>query len=1395
MWSRYNLKYSISFILFLYCFISIKAQTDFENLKFVPIKDGIPKKAISTVLQDDQGFIWIGTRGSGLYRYDGTNYVSYKQKWNDSTSINSNQIFTLYLDREKRLWVGTDTGLNLFDRSQKTFKRFEELPNTDNDYFNVTALIEDSNGDLIVGTYANQLLKINIKDYSISKINNSSELTNVDFSLNSLELGLNGKFFAGTSFGLMVYNPQSNMLSPYKNKDISSKNLHKIRSNVESLYRDSENNLWIGTWNSGLLKISLETDIENVESFPITNEKIFCITEVENNILLGTENDGLFVLNNQGEIKHHYIENASNKDSIKSNSIWSVFSDKEGRIWLGYYNQGVDVYDSLYNKFGSIEEVINETNSLQSFQITDLIKDDKGRLWVSAFNGVDIYDPITDNFENINGKSKIYTGLKSNIGVESLFLDSNNNIWIGTWDNGIYFLKKDSKKFIHFNKTSTKGALKTNSIRGFAEDSRGRIWMASFLKGLHYYDPKNNSFYYCDTDPFISSGLIKSDVKTIIVDSEDKIWAGTIGGLFRIEDLGDSNFHVENLRSKLEIAQKNHPSLHNILSLYEAKDATIWIGTDGAGLFRYDRNEDEFYNQNLVQDIEETSINGIIEDNQNNIWISGSLGITKFSMLDNTVTNFTVDDGLLSHYFHNGAIAKGQSGTLYFGNQLGINYINPKKYETNKIEPTLYFTDFKLFNKSVIPNKKGSVLKKSISETDTIELTYNQTVFSINYIGVNYTRAEKNEYAYFLEGFDKQWNFVGNSKSVTYTSLNPGEYTFKVKASNNDGVWTQNPLMLYIRVTPPWWKSNLAYASYIFFTILCGIGIYLFSKKRFKEKQNILFERNKRIQEEELHTTRLQFFTNISHEFRTPLTLIINPIKDLIKNENLELSKRVNDKLQIIHKNSDRLSRLIDELMDFRKLQSNKIQVKFEEIEIVNTLKEIKGFFEEEGQKRKISLQFYTPLNELWAWVDSKMFEKIIFNILSNAFKITPDGGEIQIALEEKINKNEDVNTTLNLFEVSIKDSGPGIDKKEYKQIFKRFYQVSTLNKDFYGSTGIGLEMVKNYMKFHNGKIEVESEIGKGAKFLMTFPIVNKNLSKTDEMTSTKNENTLLELEKSSDVESSETNQIIEKDAVSAKKEFTILIVEDNVELQEYIKEELEELYIVFVASNGKIGCDLALEKQPDLIITDIVMPFMDGLELCNKIKNTLATSHIPIIMLTSRVMVEDRIKGINSGADGYIGKPFTMDLLKAMANQMIVNRKTIFDKFSKGDEKKLEITTTTLDDKFLKRASYFIQENIQDPNLNVENLANQLRLSRSQLYRKIKVLTGLSANEYLRKIRLEKAKELLQSSNNYNVSEVTYKVGFSSPSYFTKCFKKEFGYLPTKEEINISDSQKGQSH
>ncbi|WP_299762288.1 two-component regulator propeller domain-containing protein [uncultured Dokdonia sp.] len=1395
MWYRCNLKYSISFILLLYCVLSIRAQTDFKNLKFVPIKEGIPKKAISAILQDDQGFIWIGTRGSGLYRYDGTNYVSYKQTWDDSTSINSNQILALYLDSKKRLWVGTDTGLNLFDRSQKTFRRFEQLPSTNNDYFTVTALIEDTNGDLIVGTYANQLLKINTENYSISTIKNSPELENVYFFFNSFELGLNGELFAGTSLGLMKYDSQSNMLSSYKNSEASSENLKKIKSNIESLHRDSDNNLWIGTWNSGLLKISLESENENIESFPITTEKIFCFTEVEGKILLGTENDGLLVINNQGEIIHHYTENNIYKDSIKSESIWSIFLDKEGRIWLGYYNQGVDVYDSLYNKFGSIEGIVNEMNSLESPQITGLTRDGQGRLWISSFNGVDIYDPVTDNFENINGGDKIYSGFESNIGVESMFLDSNNDFWIGTWNNGIYFLKQGTKEFIHFNKTTTNGDLKTNSIRGFAEDSKGRIWMASFLKGLHYYDPKSNSFNYCDSESFTTSGLINSDVKSIIVDSEDELWVGTPSGLFRVKDLGNSKFYVENMRSKMEMAQKSHPSLHNILSLYEAHDSTIWIGTDGAGLFRYERSNDKFYNQNAFQDIEETSVNGIIEDDQNNLWISGSLGITKFSMLDNSVTNFTVDDGLLSHYFHNGALAKGQSGTLYFGNQLGVNYIEPESYKTNKIEPTLHFTDFKLFNESVMPNDKGGILKKSISETDTIELTHNQNVFSIDYIGVNYTRAEKNEYAYFLEGFDTQWNFVGNSKSVTYTSLRPGEYTFKVKASNNDGIWTQNPLKLHILVIPPWWKSTIAYTCYVLFAMLFSIGVYLFSKKRFREKQIVLFERNKRIQEEELHAAKLQFFTNISHEFRTPLTLIINPIKDLIKAKNLELPSKVNNKLQIIHKNSDRLSRLINELMDFRKLQSNKVQVKLKEIEIVKTLKEIKAFFEEEGNKRSIDLTFNTSLNELWAWVDSSMFEKIIFNILSNAFKVTPDGGEIKIALEEKKNKDEgDDDNHLDFFEVSVKDSGPGIDQKEYKQIFKRFYQVSTLNKDYYGSTGIGLEMVKNYMIFHKGKIEVESEIGKGAKFIMTFPIANQNSFETTMIDSEKDKNIVSELEKFTEISPDKTNQLIKKDISSIKKEYTVLIVEDNIELQEYIKEELGVLYTTLVASNGKIGYDIALEKQPDLIITDVVMPFMDGLELCSKIKNNLATSHIPLIMLTSKIMVEDRIKGVDSGADGYLGKPFTMDLLKAMINQMIISRRVIFDKLNKGDTIKSKINHTSLDDKFLKRVLYLIQENIQDPNLNVENLASQLRLSRSQLYRKIKVLTDLSANEFLRKIRLEKAKELLQSSNNYNVSEVTYKVGFSSPSYFTKCFKKEFGYLPTKEEIQISDSKNDQS-
>lgn len=1370
-----------------------KAQFAVDQLKFLPISEDGSKKPITSIVKDDRGFIWIGTRGSGLYRYDGVHFESFKQVWGDSTSINSNQIATVYLDRNKNLWVGTDAGLNLFDREQETFIAIKPDFLAKGEFYTVSSIAEDHEGNLIVGSYAKGIFKVNTTNYSTIPVALSKPLQTARFYTNAVEVGLYGDFYAGTSIGLLKYDHKAKHLTLVAKEGLHTENKSSLTRSIESLHKDNDHNLWIGTWKEGLLKMDLNSNSGAYKTFPITKEKVFCISSRKNTIFLGTENDGLLVVNSQGDLIKHYLEDTTTKESIKSNSIWSIYLDNEERVWLGYYNQGVDLYNPLQSKFGTIDAFSRQSNANQSIPITDIIRDKDGLLRISTFNEVFIYNPATKAFRDFNSNLPVKNPFGTDIGIESLFVDSNNNFWVGTWANGVYFLKNGSQNFVNYNQQTTQGALKTNTIRGFAEDSKGRVWLASFLSGLHYYDPSTQTFHHYENKSFTTSGLSNSDVKTLIIDSYDHIWVGSTNGLFKVKEVSPQNFYAQNMKPKMERVQENHPSLHNILSLYEGTDGTIWIGTEGVGLLRYDRKGDMFYNQNELQEIREMTVNGIIEDHENNLWICGDLGVTKINLASNEVTTFSTYDGLLSPYARNGVVAQSNAGDLYFGNQLGVNYINPTDYQTNKIEPILYLTDFKLFNTSVRPQSTDSVLKKSIAETDTIHLQYDQNFFTLDFIGINYTRGEKNEYAYMLDGFDEKWNYVGSNNSATYTGLDAGNYTFKVKAANNDGVWTQEPLQLFISVSPPWWKSTLAYLLYILFALVSFSLLFLLLQKRFKEKQAVILERNQRAQEDALQQLKLKFFTNISHEFRTPLTLIINPIKDLVEKEKKKLPKRVNEKLKIIHKNSYRLSLLINELMDFRKLQSNKLQIIPKEIEVISTLKNIKQFFKEEKKKRAIELTLETELEALKVQIDPGMFEKIIFNILSNAFKVTPDGGSIMI----KLHKNDEnlPNVTFKhsgSFVVSIKDSGSGIDQREYNKIFNRFYQVSTNNKEYYGSTGIGLEMVKDYITLHQGSIKVESEIGKGATFIMTFPIIEAPSYGAIMEKPTASGGTKRRHHYPKDFKN---DQRIEIDMDSPiDKSYSVLIVEDNIELQEYVKLELMDLYETQVASNGKEAYDIALKQQPDIIITDVVMPIMDGIKLCKKIKSTIATSHIPVIILSAKAMVEDRIKGVDSGADGYLSKPFDMDLLKAMIQQKILSRKGLLEKYTKSSATpppNEEITPTTLDDVFLKRVLYLINEHIDDQNLNVENLAEQLRLSRSQLYRKIKVLTGSSASEFLRKVRLEKAKELLQSEYNYNISEVTYKVGFSSPSYFTKCFKKEFGYLPTEEDIQPKNLEK----
>lgn len=1375
-----NLKY----IFVCYCiFINyVFPQGKFDNYQFRNIQETRSKRAISSIVQDNNGFFWIGTIGSGLFRYDGVNYVGYRYDQKKKGSLNSDVIFTTFVDSYNNLWVGTDEGLCLYNRDLDNFTKItieDRIKNGFHEPVTIKTIAQDNSGNLILGTYGFGLFKLNIKSLKAKPVR-SKLFQKPNFLIKCFAKNRQGTIYLGTSYGLLEMEPNGNITQVYTDKFKTK----AVSDDIESMVIDKFGYIWLGTFSNGLTKIKPETDNYEYENYAVTKNKILSVIQSRHDyVICGTENDGLLIIDFKGRIVKKYLHNKYDDFSLKSNSVWSLYEDKEKRLWLGYYNKGLGIFDKPNSKFTAIESLVNNDNSLQTSYVTSVVKDKEDRLLISnEGGGLDIYNLRDKNFIHVNDKNQgYYSGLDAHY-IQTIFIDSKHNIWIGSWDRGIYFLKKGTTKFINYNTKNTPG-LKSNGVFSFSEDSGGRIWIGTFIKGLHYFDSASNTFVHCSSKPFSDNGLDNALIRKVLVDSDNVLWVGTILGLYQVRFVGNSGFKVTPMHSAMLSDMPKHKSVQTILSIYESNDKTIWVGTDGAGLFSYNKKNNAFLNYNDFPGFTEKSVRAIISDNNGALWVSGGNGLTKLDLKNKISTNFNKDDGLIDNDFNNNAVFKDGNGNLYFGGYEGVNYFNPNQIKKNEKSPRLYFSDFKLFNFSVKPQDDSSPLSKVISQTNEITLNHSQSVFTIEYVGIDYNFPKKIKYAYYLEGFEKGWNYVGSKRTATYTNLPPGEYIFKVKSANGNASWNKVPLALKIIILPPWWKTTWAYLAYTL--LLASIVIYLnkIYQDRFKAKQAILLEKEKLVQTENLNNKKLQFFTNISHEFRTPLTLIINPLEDILRSKGIP--EEVKAKLKTIHKSSTRLSRLINELMDFNKIQFNKIPLKVRKIDIIGFTKDVVSYFDDEAIARKITLDFKTDTNELEDWFDPNMLEKIIFNILSNAFKFTPDDGFIDVIIENSRPDNFLVieGNTVPAISISIKNTGSGINETDLERIFDRFYQVDNLNKAYYGSTGIGLEVVKEFVELHKGKIHVESKEGEVTTFKILFPvgnsfyheneIVNESYKrkKSDKRLST-------ELNESQDIDY-EFDEEVQEDVV---KTYTVLIVEDNVELRSYLKEELSKSYKVIVAENGKKGYELAVEKLPDLIITDVVMPVMDGLQLCKQIKGDLKTSHIPLLMLSAKAMVKDKLEGIDSGADMYLSKPFELDILKASLAQLITSRQIIFKKFYTGITKLGMDKTTTLDNEFIQKILQCINENISDPQLSVEFLSEKVFLSRSQLYRKIKTLTGVSVNEFVRNVRLEKAKQLIELGNN-NINEITYIVGFTSPSYFSKCYKAKYGNLPTQDK------------
>ncbi|WP_282043741.1 two-component regulator propeller domain-containing protein [Winogradskyella flava] len=1380
------------FCLYLFTF-SCWSQDPIQKYDFVSIKEGMSKVGIYTILQDDLGFIWLGTNGAGLYRYDGNNYESYKYIIDDSTSLSNNFVQCSYLGVKNRLWVGTENGLNLYDRDNNRFTRISNalFKTKNNENISVRSLKEDANGNLFIGTLNSGMFIMNLEDFAIQRVVSSEFLESISLNIKAIQIDKNGKVYAATNRGIKEYDYNTNTLriAAFHSKDGDV----FIEKESESLVIDAQNNIWAGTENYGLIKLSpIEASnsktIFKIENFYFSTNKFLTLLDLKNGTLLcGTENDGLFHIDLNGTILNSYQAKKEDSNSILSNSIWSSYLDIEERIWIGYYNTGVSVYDKLYDKFKEIESSPQNPNSLQYSSVTAIVQDKNDKLWISMDGGgIDVCDKSINEFIHINSSNQANYGLTSDY-IEALLIDRSDNLWAGSWDKGLFCLKNGAKKFINYTPENTNGDLNSNRILTLDEDADGVIWMGTYDSGLHSFNPKTEKFVHYDFGFFQKNRLAHTEVRKVVVDYNNDIWFGSGLGLFKIKKLANDELLVASLRDKMPEEFNNHNSSYKIYSIFESSDRSIWIGTRGAGMCEYNRESNTFTWYNEANGLIEENINSITQSLDGNIWLAGNSGITMLNIKDNTFTDYTSNDGLLSNDYNINSAFRDKDGMLYFGNFQGVDYFNPSDINVNKNVPSLYLTDFKLFNESVKPNEEESPLEKVISKTDNLTLNSKQSVFTIEYSSINYTRPEKNEYAYYLEGYETSWNYVGKKRSATYTNLDAGDYTFKLKAANNDGIWNESPLHLKITILSPWWKSIWAIFTYV---LLLLIGLYLLNKItqiRIKDKQLVAYERNNRLLEKELNEKKLQFFTNISHEFRTPLSLIISPLEDIIKNDSSNFSERTKEKHNTIHKNTKRLYRLINELLDFRKLDLNKVRIKVRKLDLVSFTKNVASHFKEEAFIKNIHLSIDTDIQDISVWADNSMLEKIIFNILSNAFKVTPEGGAITIDLSAKEDLVElplaNDKEKIEAIEIAISDTGPGLSQDQLDKIFKRFYQVDSLNKTYYGSTGIGLEVVQNFVKLHKGEIRVNSEVNVGTTFTIVLPAGQEYYTEAEKLT-----------EKIEDQIQLDENFIIPtktKSLVESKNEknvnlssHTLLIVDDNVELRNYLKDELEKQYKILLAKNGKEGLKLAKEFLPDIIMTDVIMPEMDGFTFCKHIKSDIKTSHIPLLMLTAKAQIENRMEGIEKGADAYMVKPFDVGLLKLRLSQLITSRQLIFNKYfsviSDSDNK----TTTSLDKEFIEKVLGYIEASIGDPNLNVESLAFQLNLSRSQFYRKIKALTNQTANEFIRNVRLIKAKQIIESGNN-NISEVCYKVGFSSPSYFTKCFKSHFGVLP-KEIENI---------
>lgn len=1354
----------LSFILFLVLFASIlhAERTNYLYSFNSDLNEGISQLSVMDIYQDSKGYLWFATK-NGLNRFNGKEYVIYRREDGNEHSLSGNSIASVTEDQEGYLWVGTNNGLNRIDLNTDRIKRYNSgvdgLTQS-----SITKVYSDAAGYLWVGTWGG-LYRFNREEDRFERILLDNGLEEI--SVSALFEDSAGRYWIGTrDKGVYLCDNQMNIISHFTRE---SKNMPLNNNNITSIYEDTQKQIWIGS-KYGVNKINLrENEVLSFtsENSKLSNNTVRCLVEWQGKLLVGTF-DGIFALDPEsGQI----VKVAGYDDINHSLSHYSIYAfcvDHDHTLWVGTFAGGINYLNKFTNRF-VLHRPEDELN-IRTGIYGAITYESPSNLWI-ATEGYGLlnynYQTNTSHYYLIDPSA--HFAFNTNI-IKSVFYED-GYVWCGTTKGEIYKFNIRTKTFSLYHKYPVE-----YSIYSIIRDRKGNLWVggASTEFGLTCFvnDRLVTTFTNNVDEPFYLS-----NVRCVLEEEDGVLLLGsTADGLLRF----DTNKKQLTKYSNEATVESYRIPNNYISAIVRTKSGEIWVSTYGGGIFQFDKTEHVKRVMTARDGLLDNNICSLVESSDRKLWMSTVNGLIMFDPVGGEVRNYHRHNGIDIREFtlHSGIALP--DGNLCFAGSNGFVTFQVAAMDKNENIPSVVLEQLSVNNQPIEVGDESGVLDKVLDSMDTIRLLYNENNFSITYQALNYIYSTQNQYAYKLEGYDTDWNYVGGRNSAFYTNLSPGKYVFHVKGSNNDGVWNEQGRSLTIIVQPPLWRTWYAYLFYVIALAVISYVILHYVNIKRNLEAGLKLKQLEKQKQEEFHEAKIRLFTNFSHELRTPLMLIITPFEELVKR--VDIPAELHDKLSIIYKNAQKLLLLVNQLMDLHKNQAGSLDLKVSEGDVCEYIKEIYYAFNQIALTNEVKFSLNCTPKTINAWFDKSLLEKVVFNLLSNAFKYTPSGESVTMEVSETswsglgtkqtdgLYKDENANYLV----LRVKDSGKGIEEGEVDKIFTPFYQIPETSGINLSGTGIGLSLVYTIVQLHRGVIYVDNTERSGACFVVILPISRSAFSE-DQI-----EN--IEFDKISEVTNTDdiSASLPAPEKVEGPK-YKILLVEDDKDVRSYLKKSLEAEYTVIEAADGVRAYEKVVQDFPDLVLSDIMMPKRDGLELCKLIKNDIRVGHIPVILMTARSMVVHIKEGFQAGADDYIVKPFNMDVLQTRIRSLLASREQLKKLYGKRfSPEVMGIEVKSADERFSQKLFDVIEQNISNDKLDVELLCTEIGISRANLYRKLKSITELSPMELIRNKRLEMAAKLLKESE-MNVSEIALHLGFNSHSYFSNSFKAFYGCTPTE--------------